>query len=417
MAQENLNPFEIAQRQFDAAADKLGLPDGMRQLLRSPKRQLVVSVPTLMDDGAVKLFEAYRVQHNVARGAARGGLRFHPRATLDEVKALALWTTWKCALVDIPHGGSAGGIACDPKKLSPGELERMTRRYAAEISLVIGPDLDILAPDVYTDAQTMAWIMDTCSVTLGRAAHGVVTGQPAGLGGGPGRGDGVARGVLCCLREACQVLKRPLRGASVAVQGFGRAGAAAAQLLHEEGARIVAVSDTRGGVYAGRGLEPARVKEHKQKTGSVVDFKGAERITNEELLELKCDVLVPAAFEGQITLKNAGRVRARIVAEAANGPTTPGADRVLKDRGVFLIPDILCSAGGVAASHLEWAPGAVSLARDEAEVAKQVERVMKRVFHEVDETARARKVEMRVAAHLLAIARVAEATRVRGLFP
>jgi glutamate dehydrogenase (NAD(P)+) len=293
----------------------------------------------------------------------------------------------------------------------------MTRRYASEVFVLMGPDRDVLAPDLNTDAQTMAWVMDTYSMTVGRSAPAVVTGKPVGLGGSAGRRDAMGRGVQHCLREACQLLKRPLRGAAVAVQGSGHTGAAVARLLHEEGARVVAISDSRGGVYAGRGVEPARVLEHKEKTGSVVGFKGAERITNEELLELKCDILVPAALEGQITLKNAGRVRARLVAEAGSGPTTPAADRVLRDRGVFVIPDLLCSTGGIAASYFEWAQDRHGLAGDDAEVLKQVERLVKRAFHAVYEASLAHKVDLRTAAYLLAVGRVAEATRLRGLFP
>ncbi len=417
MAQENLNPFEIAQRQFDTAADKLGLDDGMRQVLRHPKRQLTVAIPTLMDDGSVRVFEGYRVQHNIARGPAKGGIRYHPKVTIDEVKALASWMTWKCATVNIPYGGGKGGVACDPKKMSRGELERMTRRYASEIAIIIGPDRDIPAPDVYTDAQTMAWIMDTYSMTRGYSALGVVTGKPVELGGSVGRHEATARGALYCIREACQVLKKPLRAATAAILGFGNAGGIAARLLHHDGARVVAVSDSKGDVYSSRGLDLPRVIEHKEQTGSVVGLKGAERITNDELLEVRCDILVPAALENQITTRNANRVRARIVAEAANGPTTPGADRVLHDRGTFVIPDILCNAGGVTVSYFEWAQDLQGFFWDEAHVAAQLERFMRRSFHEVLDASRKHNVDMRVAAYVLAVARVAEATRVRGLFP
>jgi glutamate dehydrogenase (NAD(P)+) len=417
MVQESLNPFEIALRQFDTAADRIGLDDGMRQVLRSPKRQLIVSVPTLMDDGSVKVFEGYRVQHNIARGPAKGGIRYHPKVNLDEVKALAAWMTWKCATVNIPYGGAKGGVCCDPKRMSRGELERMTRRYASEIALLIGPDRDIPAPDVYTDAQTMAWIMDTYSMTVGHSALGVVTGKAVELGGSVGRNEATARGAVFCIREACQVLRKPLRGATVAVQGFGNAGATAARLLHDEGAKVVAVSDSKGGAYQSRGLDPRQIFAHKQQTGSLVGFKGAERITNEELLEVKCDILVPAALENQITLRNASRIRTRIVAEAANGPTTPGADRVLQDRGIFVIPDIVCNAGGVTVSYFEWAQDLQGFFWEELEVTKQLEKFMKRAFHEVHETGKRQKVDMRTAAYVLAVSRVAEATRLRGLFP
>ena len=417
MAQENLNPFEISQRQFDTAAERIGLNDGMREVLRNPKRQLIVSVPTLMDDGSVKVFTGYRVQHNLARGPAKGGIRYHPKVTLDEVKALAAWMTWKCATVNIPYGGGKGGVACDPKKMSRGELERMTRRYASEISLIIGPDRDIPAPDMYTDAQTMAWIMDTYSMTMGYSSLGVVTGKPIPLGGSAGRNEATARGALFCIREACAVLKKPVRGATVAVQGYGNAGGILARLLHADGARVVAVSDSKGGVYQSRGLDPAQVDEHKLRTGSVVGFKSAERITNEELIEVKCDVLAPAALENQITLRNASHVRARVVAEAANGPTTPGADRVLRDHGVFVIPDVLCNAGGVTVSYFEWAQNMQGYFWDEAAVNRELERFMKRAFHEVHELSKRHKLDMRTAAYVLAVGRVAEATRVRGLFP
>ena len=417
MVQESLNPFEISQRQFDMAAEKIGLDDGMREVLRNPKRQLIVSIPTLMDDGSVKVFEGFRVQHNIARGPAKGGIRYHPKVTLDEVKALASWMTWKCATINIPYGGGKGGVTCDPKRMSRGELERMTRRFASEISIIIGPDRDIPAPDVYTDSQTMAWIMDTYSMTMGYSSLGVVTGKPMSLGGSAGRNEATARGTLFCIREACQVIRRPLRGATVAVQGYGNAGGIASRLIHEDGARVVAVSDSRGGTYNSRGLDLKAVDEHKDKTGSVVGLKGAERITNDELLEVKCDILVPAALENQITLKNASRIRARIVAEAANGPTTPGADRVLKDHGVFNVPDILCNAGGVTVSYFEWAQNMQGFFWEESEVNKQLEKFMKRAFHEVHQTSKSHKTDMRTAAYILAVGRVAEATRVRGLFP
>jgi glutamate dehydrogenase (NAD(P)+) len=417
MAQESLNPFEIAQRQFDAAAEKIGLDDGMREVLRNPKRQLIVSIPTLMDDGSVKVFEGFRVQHNIARGPAKGGIRYHPKVTLDEVKALASWMTWKCATVNIPYGGGKGGVTCDPKRMSRGELERMTRRYASEIAILIGPDRDIPAPDMYTDSQTMAWIMDTYSMTMGYSSLGVVTGKPIAMGGSAGRNEATARGTLFCIREACQVIRRPARGATVAVQGYGNAGAITARLLRDDGARVVAVSDSKGGAYSSRGLDLVAVDDHKAKTGSVTGLKGAERITNEELLEVKCDILVPAALENQITLKNAARVRARILAEAANGPTTPAADRVLKDHGVFVVPDILCNAGGVTVSYFEWAQNLQGFFWDEAQVNKELEKFMRRAFHEVHLTSKTHKTDMRTAAYILSVGRVAEATRLRGLFP
>ena len=417
MVQENLNPFDNAQRLFDLAAEKMGLPDALREVLREPRRQLVVSVPTLMDDGSVKVHTGFRVQHNTARGPAKGGVRYHPRLTLDDVKALAAAMTWKCAVANVPFGGAKGGVACDPKKMSRGERERLTRRYASEIAPLIGPDRDVPGPDVATDAQTMAWIMDTYAAGAGGASPAVVTGKPLALGGSPGRGDATARGVLSCVRDACATLKKPVRGATVAVQGFGNAGSHVARLLHDDGARIVALSDSKGGVYGSRGLDPRQVGEHKQRTGSVVGWKGAERITNDELLEVKCDVLVPAALEHQITLRNAARVRARVVAEAANGPTTPGADRVLREHGVLVVPDILCSAGGVTVSYFEWAQNLQAFSWDEADVNRELEKVMKRAWLEVAEAGRRYKTDLRTGAYVLAIGRVAEAARLRGLFP
>ena len=417
MPQESLNPFDIAQRQFDAAAERIGLEDGMREVLRNPRRQLVVSVPTLMDDGSVRVFPGYRVQHNVARGPAKGGVRYHPAVTLDGVKALASWMTWKCAAVDVPFGGANGGVACDVKRLSRGELERMTRRYTAEIAAMIGPERDIPAPDLYTDAQTMAWMMDTWSATRGHSTPGVVTGKPLALGGSAGRAEATARGALFCVREACAAIRKPLKGATIAIQGFGNAGATAARLLHAEGARVVAASDSKGGAYSSRGLDPAQLLDHKRRTGSLAGLKGAERITNEELLEAKCDVLMPAAVESQITQKNAPRVRARIVAEAADGATTPSADRVLRDHGVFVVPDILCNAGAVTASYFEWVQNMNGTRWEEAHVNRELDGFMRRAFQDVHQTAQQHKCDMRAAAYVLAVGRVAEATRLRGLFP
>lgn len=417
MAQESLNPFDIAQRHFDLAAEKLGLDDGLREVLRTPQRQLIASVPTLMDDGSVRVFTGYRVQHNVARGPGKGGVRYHPGVSLDEMKGLAALMTWKCAAVNIPYGGSMGGVACDPKRLSRGELERLTRRYTSEIAGIIGPDHDIPGPDLAADAQTMAWIMDTYSMIKGQAVPGVVTGKPVALGGTPARAEATARGALLCIREACAAIKKPLKGATVAIQGFGHAGSVASRLLHQEGARVVAVSDSRGGAHSGKGLDLSQLQEHKHQSGSVAGFKGAERITNEELLELKCDVLVPAAVQNQITARNASSVRARIVAEAANAPTTPAADRILRDHGVFLVPDVLCNAGGVTVSYFEWAQNVQGRSWDEQDVGRELEKVMRRSFSEVHQASQRAKSDMRSAAYVLAVGRVAEAVRLRGLFP
>jgi len=417
MIAEDLNPFEVAQKQFDKAADYLQLDESMRNVLKNPKRQLIVSIPVKMDDGRIAVFEGYRVQHNIARGPAKGGIRYHPDVTLDEVKALASWMTWKCATVNIPYGGGKGGVKVNPKELSYNELERLTRRYATEIAPIIGPDRDIPAPDVYTDSQTMAWIMDTISMFRGHTELGVVTGKPVSLGGSRGRNEATARGLLVTTREACRLNGISLSEAKVAIQGFGNAGSIAAKLLHADGAKIIAVSDSTGGIFNARGINPTAALKHKQETGSVVGFKGCDEISNKELLELKCDILVPAALENQITGENADRVKARIIAEAANGPTTPAADEILSGKGIFLIPDILCNAGGVTVSYFEWVQDLYRFFWTEKEVNHYLERTMTSAFHEVQETSQKYKVDMRTAAYILAIGRVAEATRVRGIFP
>ncbi|HEV8198944.1 MAG TPA: Glu/Leu/Phe/Val dehydrogenase [Candidatus Polarisedimenticolia bacterium] len=414
---EVLNPFQIAMQQFDTAAGHLKLEPWLYGVLKAPKRQLIVSVPTKMDDGSIHVFEGYRVQHSMARGPAKGGIRYHPQVTLDEVKALASWMTWKCATVGIPYGGGKGGIVCDPKNMSQRELENMTRRYASEISVIIGPERDIPAPDVYTNAQTMAWIMDTYSMTAGETVLGVVTGKPLPIGGSQGRNEATARGCQFVVREACKEKKITLRGAKVAVQGFGNAGSIAARLLHEDGAVIIAVSDSSGGIHNDKGLDIAAVEAHKGRTGSLKGYAEAGSISNEKLLELECDVLVPAALENQITAENAPRVKAKIVAEAANGPTTPTADEILHKNGVFLIPDILANAGGVTVSYFEWVQSLQSFFWEEKQVNEHLEKIMIRSFHEVLGIAKKYDVHMRTAAYILAVGRVAEATRIRGIYP
>ena len=413
---ENLNAYQIAVQQFNRAADKLKLDPGLADVLRQPKRQLTVSIPIRMDDGKVRVFEGYRVQHNVARGPAKGGIRYHPNVTLDEVKALAMWMTWKCATVNIPYGGAKGGIVCDPKKMSAGEKERLTRRYTHEILPIIGPEKDIPAPDVYTDAQTMAWIMDTYSTTLGYSCLGVVTGKPVELGGTKGRHEATGRGVMYTIEEACRTLGMALKDARVVVQGFGNVGHIAAGMLFDKGARILAVSDSLGAVLNPKGINPYEALKYKG-GGSVAGMPQTSSITAEELLELDCDILIPAALENQITEENASRVRARIVAEGANGPVTPAADRILFERQVFLIPDVLCNAGGVTVSYFEWAQDLQGFFWDEPQVNQQLERIMKRAFQEVNEMAVREKTDRRIAAYMLAVRRVAEATKVRGLFP
>ena len=414
---EDLNPYRIAQIQFDIAAEYLKLDPGLRQILRTPKRILEVSVPTKMDNGQIKVFTGFRVQHNIARGPAKGGIRYHPAVTLDEVKALATWMTWKTATVNIPYGGGKGGVICDPKRMSKSELERMTRRFASEIFPIIGPDQDIPAPDVYTDSQTMAWIMDTYSMTKGRTSLGVVTGKPISIGGSEGRNEATARGCLVAVEEACKTKKMSLRGATVAIQGFGNAGSIAARLFADKKARVVAISDSRGGVFNSRGIDPLKAARYKERSGTVVGMPGTSRISNDDLLTMKCDILIPAALENVITLNNADQIKAKIVAEAANGPTTPHADEVLARKGITMIPDILANAGGVTVSYFEWVQDLQSFFWSEAEVNAKLEQVMRRAFHEVHETARKHRTHMRTGAYVLAVGRVADATLVRGLFP
>jgi glutamate dehydrogenase (NAD(P)+) len=414
---EDLNPFRIAQMQFDMAAEYLKLDPGLRQILRTPKRVMEVSIPVKMDNGQTKVFTGFRVQHNVSRGPAKGGLRYHPNVTLDDVKALAAWMTWKTATVNLPYGGAKGGVICDPKRMSKGELERMTRRYAAEIQPIIGPEVDIPAPDVYTDSQTMAWIMDTYAMTVGHAAPGVVTGKPVSIGGSEGRTDATGRGVLFVVEEACKVKKINLRGASVAIQGFGNVGSAVARLFAEKKAKIVAISDSRGGVHNPRGIDPLRALRYKERSGTVVGMPGASRISNDELLALKCDILIPAALENVITLHNADQIKAKIVAEAGNGPTTPHADEILSRKGIFVVPDILANAGGVTVSYFEWAQDLQGFFWQVQEVNSKLEFVMRRAFNDVHETMRKFHVYPRAAAYILAVGRVADATLVRGLFP
>jgi glutamate dehydrogenase (NAD(P)+) len=414
---EDLNPYRISQIQFDLAAEYLKLDAGLRQILRTPKRVLEVSIPTKMDNGQIKVFTGYRVQHNVARGPAKGGIRYHPSVTLDEVKALAMWMAWKTAAVNIPYGGGKGGVICDPKRMSKSELERMTRRYTSEILPIIGPEQDIPAPDVYTDSQTMAWIMDTYSMTKGYSSLGVVTGKPVSIGGSEGRNEATARGCLVVVEEACKVKKMSLRGASVAIQGFGNAGSVAAKLFTEKKARVVAISDSRGGVFNSRGIDPLKAMRYKERSGTVVGMPGTSRISNDDLLTMKCDILIPAALENVITLNNADQIKAKIVAEAANGPTTPHADEVLARKGIMLLPDILANAGGVTASYFEWVQDLQSFFWSEAEVNAKLESVMRRAFLEVHETMRKHRSHMRTGAYILAVGRVADATLVRGLFP
>ncbi len=412
-----INPWKVAQQQFDLAADHLHLDPGLRKVLREPRRELIVHFPVKMDDGSIQVFTGYRVQHNLGRGPAKGGVRYHQDVSLDDVKALAMRMTWKCAVVGIPYGGGKGGVIVDPKKLSLKELEGLTRRYATEISIVISPEKDIPAPDVNTNAQTMAWIMDTYSMHVGYTVPGVVTGKPIALGGSEGRHEATARGAVYCIVEAAAHRDLDLKTARVSVQGFGNAGSIAARLIRDEGATVVAVSDSTGGIHAPGGLDVDRVIAWKREHGTVQGFPGTVDITNPEVLEVDCDILIPAALENQITARNADKIKASIVAEAANGPTTPEADEILYRKGVFMIPDILCNAGGVTVSYFEWVQ---DLNRDfwnEAEVNKKLKVIMVKAFQDTLMMALKEEVNMRTAAYLLAVQRVADATAMRGLYP
>jgi len=412
-----LNPYHMAVQQFEAAADKLNLSEDMREILRQPKRELTVNFPVRLDSGRIKTFTGYRVQHNVNRGPAKGGIRYSPEVTLDEVKALAMWMTWKCAVVGIPYGGAKGGVICDPKHMSPGELERLTRRYATEISIIISPHSDIPAPDVNTNAQVMAWIMDTYSMHEGYSIPAVVTGKPLSIGGSEGRNDATATGVLFVTRQAAKCIGMPLKGARVSIQGYGNAGAIAARLFHNDGCKVVAVSDTSGGIYNESGLDPATVLRFKQERGNVSGYPHAQRISVQDVLEVPCDILVPAATEGVITAANADSVQARIVSEAANGPTTPEADAILFKKEVLVVPDILANAGGVTVSYFEWVQDLQSFFWGVEEITQKLEVIMNRAFAAVADKADQFSCDMRLAANMLAISRVAEATQVRGIYP
>jgi len=411
------NAYDLALENFDTAAEVLGLDNDTREMIKYPERVLTVTVPVRMDDGHIRRFEAYRVQHSTARGPAKGGIRFHPQVTLDEVKALATWMTWKCAVVNIPFGGGKGGVTCDPKQMTQRELERMTRRYTSAILPLIGPDQDIPAPDVYTNPQTMAWIMDTYSMTKGFPIPGVVTGKPISLGGSLGRNEATGRGVFYTIGSACEYMGMTLKGATVAVQGFGNAGSIAALLLHEAGAKVLAVSDSGGCIYNKNGLDIPELIHMKTLTGHVNGFPESEAIDPAALLAMKCDILVPAALENAITAENAESVNATIIAEAANGPVTPAADRILESRGAFVIPDILCNAGGVTVSYFEWVQDEQHLFWEAQDVYNRLERVMKTSFRDVLKIHMDQKVPMRTAANMLGISRVAEAVNLRGIYP
>jgi len=411
------NPYQMAVQQLDRVGDLIGLSPDYLRILRKPARELTVNFPVRLDGGNLQVFTGYRVQHNLSRGPGKGGIRYHPATTLDEVRALAMWMTWKCAVVNIPFGGAKGGVICDPKNMSLGELERLTRRYTAEITLLIGPDSDIPAPDVYTNPQVMAWIMDTYSMHRGRTTPAVVTGKPISIGGSQGRNAATGRGCVFAIREAAKHIGLNLNGATEVVQGFGNVGAHAASISEELGIKVIAVSDSRGGVRNDKGLNIKQLIKYKDDSGSVVGFPGAEAVSNEDILELPCDVLVPSALENSITEENVGGIKTKIIAEGANGPTTPEADAVLYDKGVFLIPDILANAGGVVVSYFEWVQALQEFFWSETQVNHQLEEVICRAFAETLATATSHKTDMRTGAYINAVSKVVEATIVRGIYP
>ncbi len=413
-----INPFEIALKQLDEAAKLIKLDKGLHQVLANPKRVLTVSLPVKMDTGEIHVFTGFRSQHNDARGPYKGGIRYHPQVTIDEVKALSMWMTWKCAVADIPYGGGKGGIICNPKEMSDGELERMTRRYAYAIADIIGPHTDIPAPDVYTGGKEMAWIMDTYSALKGNYVQPeLITGKPLAIGGSLGRTEATGRGLSFTVREAVKKLKINIKTATVAVQGFGNAGQFSSQLVQEQGAKVIAASDSKGGVYNKNGIDIISLRKHKEKAGSVVGFPGTKSISNEEVLETDCTILIPAALENQITSKNAGKVKAKIVAEAANGPTTPEADDVLYKNKTLVIPDILANGGGVTVSYFEWLQNLRRQYWSEKEVNEMLDTSITKAFLGVYDTHEEYGVNMRKASTLLAVNRVVEAIKIRGLWP
>ncbi len=414
---QELNPFVEAVAQFDAAAERLNLSPDLRAILRAPKRELTVNFPVRMDDGRVEMFTGYRVQHNINRGPAKGGIRYDANVSIDEVRALAMWMTWKCAVVNIPFGGAKGGVIVDPRKLSRAELERLTRRYATEIAGVIGPESDIPAPDVNTNPQIMAWIMDTYSMHKGYSVPAVVTGKPLSVGGSEGRMEATGRGVYVVTREACKALGIEMKGARVVIQGFGNVGSITARLMHEAGCRVVALSDVYGAVYNPDGIDVALALRHVQEHGTLKGLPGAQPMDSKAALELPCEILIPAALEGQLTHQNAPRLDTKLVVEAANGPTTTEADAILRERGIAVVPDILANAGGVTVSYFEWVQDLQHFFWAEDEINQRLEHIMTRSFAAVQAKKDEQNCDYRMAAYLLAVARVAEATQVRGIYP
>lgn len=417
VASEEPTVFAMATQQFNAAADKLGLNDGLRDVLGSCKREFTVNFPVKLDSGDIQVFTGHRVHHNVTRGPAKGGIRYHPNVTLDEVKALAMWMTWKCAVTNIPFGGGKGGVTCNPKSMSQGELERLTRRYATEISPLIGTVSDIPAPDVNTNGQTMAWIMDTISMHRGYTEPGIVTGKPISIGGTLGRTEATGRGVMLTAQEAAKHIGLSFEGARVVVQGYGNVGYWGAYLLQQLGCKVIAASDTRGAIYAEQGLDTEELLAHKTDSGSVAGFPGSDSITDAELLELPCEILVPAALEQQITGENAPKINTKIIVEGANGPTTPEADAIFYDRDIMVVPDILANAGGVVVSYFEWVQDIQRLFWEKDDVNERLESVMTRSFDQVLAASQEHKTDLRTAALLVAVERVADAVKIRGIYP
>jgi glutamate dehydrogenase (NAD(P)+) len=417
MVANDVNLYDVAVSQFNDAAERLGLSQPMRAILSRPKRELVVNFPVRMDDGNVEMFTGYRVQHNINRGPAKGGIRFSPFVSLDEVRALAMWMTWKCAVVGIPFGGAKGGVICDPRKMSRVELERMTRRYATEIAILMGPNSDIPAPDMNTNPQVMAWIMDTYSMHQGYSVPAVITGKPLSIGGSEGRLEATARGVQVITRESMRDHNITPEDCSVVVQGFGNVGSITARLLYEMGCKIIGLSDVSGGVYNPKGINVPRALRYSKEHGALQGLPETEAVSNAELLELPCDILIPAALENQLTIRNAACIKARMIVEAANGPTTPEAELVLYDRGIIIVPDILANAGGVTVSYFEWVQDIQRFFWTESEINQRLESIMVRAYRAVQQKSDEQETNLRLGAYLLAVARVAEATELRGVYP
>ncbi|MFN7171595.1 MAG: Glu/Leu/Phe/Val family dehydrogenase [Fimbriimonadaceae bacterium] len=415
---EGSHVLAMAREQLDVAAKYLDLDEGLQEVLAAPKRQLVVNFPVVMDNGAVQVFQGFRVQHNVSRGPSKGGLRFHPDVDLDETTALAMWMTWKCAIADIPYGGAKGSVKVDTKRLSKRELEKLTRRFVTEINIILGERSDIPAPDIGTNPAVMAWIMDTFSMQSGYTVPGVVTGKPISLGGSEGRVEATGRGVIVSAEEASKLVDLDLGNAKIVIQGFGNVGSVAAKLAYMNGATIVGISDARGAIYNPKGLPVTELyNKYSQTEGGIRNYKEAEQITNEELLALDCDVLMPCAIAAQITKDNADKVKARLVVEGANGPTTPEADQILSDKGVLVVPDILANAGGVIVSYFEWVQDLQNFFWEENEVNDKLQRIMRHSFANVEQTMHSHKTDMRTAAYIIGVKRVADATVTRGIFP